>query len=42
MGCLILFLKVWQPKVLWLSPALRGNDESAKTMAPAKLIDPTP
>ena len=27
MGCLILFLKVWQPKVLWLSPALRGNDE---------------
>src|SRR5580692_11344203 len=42
MGCLILFLKVWQPKVLWLSPALRGNDESASTMAPAKLIDPTP
>ena len=27
MGCLILFLKVWQPKELWLSPALRGNDE---------------
>src|SRR5271166_2009864 len=22
MACLILFLKVWQPKVLWLSPAL--------------------
>jgi lactate permease len=42
MGCLILFLKVWQPKVLWLSPALRGKDESASTMAPAKLIDPTP
>src|SRR6476469_2835304 len=42
MGCLILFLKVWQPKVLWLSPALRGNDESAKTMPPAKLVDPTP
>ena len=42
MGCLILFLKVWQPKVLWLSPALRGNDESASTMAPAKLVDPTP
>src|ERR1700744_2323484 len=40
MGCLNLFLKVWQPKVLWLSPALRGNDESASTMAPAKLIDP--
>jgi lactate permease len=42
MGCLILFLKVWQPKVLWLSPALRGRDESASTMAPAKLIDPAP
>ena len=33
MGCLILFLKVWQPKELWLSPALRGNDESASTMS---------
>ena len=42
MGCLILFLKVWQPRVLWLSPALRGNDESASTMPPAKLIDQTP
>src|ERR1700716_3557713 len=28
-GCLILFLKVWQPKELWLSPALRGKEESA-------------
>ena len=42
MGCLVLFLRVWQPKVLWLSPALRGNDESASTMPPAKLIDQTP
>ena len=42
MGCLILFLRIWQPKVLWLSPALRGQDESASTMPPAKLIDPTP
>jgi lactate permease len=42
MACLILFLKVWQPRVLWLSPALRGNDESASTMPPAKLIDPAP
>jgi lactate permease len=41
MGCLILFLKVWQPKELWLSPALRGNDESAATMAPVKTIDKT-
>ena len=42
MGCLILFLKVWQPKQLWLSPALRGNDESAATMAAAKPMDKTP
>src|SRR5712671_1540488 len=41
MGCLILFLKVWQPKELWLSPALRGNDESAATMKPVKTIDKT-
>jgi lactate permease len=42
MGCLILFLKVWQPKVLWLSPALRGNDESAATMTTPKPMDKTP
>src|SRR5437899_10526347 len=42
MGCLILFLKVWQPKQLWLSPALRGRDESAATMAAPKLMDKTP
>src|SRR6201997_329965 len=42
MGCLILFLKVWQPRQLWLAPALRGTDESASTMAPAKPIDKTP
>jgi lactate permease len=42
MGCLILFLKVWQPKQLWLSPALRGQDESASTMPPAKPMDKTP
>jgi lactate permease len=41
MGCLILFLKVWQPKVLWLSPALRGKDESTATMAPTKPMDKT-
>src|SRR6201994_4461040 len=41
MGCLILFLKVWQPKELWLSPALRGNDESAATMAAVKTMDKT-
>jgi len=42
MGCLILFLRVWQPKQLWLSPALRGRDESAATMAAAKPLDKTP
>jgi len=42
MGCLILFLRVWQPRQLWLSPALRGNDESMATMKPAKPLDKTP
>jgi lactate permease len=36
MACLIGFLRVWQPKELWLSPKLRGRDDSAATMpAPA-------
>ena len=42
MGCLILFLKVWQPKELWLSPVLRGKDESAATMKPVTPMDKTP
>jgi lactate permease len=42
MGCLILFLRVWQPKQLWLSPALRGRDESASTMTAPKPMDKTP
>jgi lactate permease len=42
MGCLILFLKVWQPKTLWLSPVLRGRDESTATMKPATPLDKTP
>jgi lactate permease len=38
MGCLILFLMVWKPKVIWTSPALRSHDDSAGTMpkTPAK------
>ena len=28
MACLVLFLKVWQPKVLWTSAALRSADTS--------------
>jgi lactate permease len=39
MGCLILFLRVWSPATLWLSPALRGRDESAATAPPAKATD---
>jgi lactate permease len=35
MACLWLFLQVWQPEELWLSPALRSHDDSAATM-PAK------
>ncbi|WP_316204847.1 MULTISPECIES: L-lactate permease [unclassified Bradyrhizobium] len=42
MGTLILFLRVWQPKQLWLSPALRGRDESAATMTAPKPLDRTP
>src|SRR6201993_1421437 len=34
MTCLVLFLRVWHPKELWLSPALRSKDESAATMPP--------
>jgi lactate permease len=42
MGCMILFLRVWQPKQLWLSPALRGKDESTETMTAPKPMDKTP
>jgi lactate permease len=31
MACLIGFLRVWQPKVIWTSPALRSRDDSATT-----------
>jgi lactate permease len=34
MACLIGFLQVWQPKELWLSPALRSRDDSAKDAPP--------
>ncbi|OKO76060.1 lactate permease [Bradyrhizobium sp. NAS80.1] len=42
MGALILFLKVWQPKQLWLSPELRGHDPSAAQMQKATPLDKTP
>jgi len=43
MACLIGFLRIWQPAELWLSPALRGRDESAATAPPpaAKTAAPT-
>ncbi|AWK88310.1 L-lactate permease [Azospirillum thermophilum] len=34
MGCLVAFLKVWQPRTLWASPALRGDDPSAGAVLP--------
>ncbi|HEY1474422.1 MAG TPA: L-lactate permease [Pseudolabrys sp.] len=37
MACLILFLKMWKPKVIWTSPALRTHDDSADTMPKAKV-----
>ena len=38
MACLIGFLKIWKPKVIWTSPALRSRDDLAATMSkkPAK------
>lgn len=36
MGALILFLRVWQPRTLWTSPALRGHDISADLAKPDK------
>jgi len=38
MACLILFLKVWRPAVIWTSPALRSRDDSAATAS----APPTP
>ena len=36
MACLVGFLRVWQPKKVWTSPALRSHDDSAATMAPPR------
>ena len=41
MACLILFLKMWQPKELWLSAALtRTKDESAVNMPAPRPLKP--
>jgi lactate permease len=36
MSCLILLLRVWQPKQVWTSAVLRGTKESAAPLQPAK------
>jgi len=36
MVSLMLFLRVWQPKVLWTSPSLRGRDISASEAKPPR------
>ncbi|HLG47583.1 MAG TPA: L-lactate permease [Reyranella sp.] len=41
MACLIGFLRIWQPKELWLSPALRVRDDSVGTL-PAKEVSTAP
>ena len=42
MACLIGFLRVWQPANLWLSPTLRGRDDSAATAPATRPMDTTP
>src|SRR3982750_1872738 len=42
MACLIGFLKVWHPRELWLSPALRTKDDSAATAPPPKAAGAKP
>jgi lactate permease len=34
MVCLVLFLRVWQPKKIWTSPSMKGNDVSAHEAKP--------
>jgi lactate permease len=34
MVCLILFLRVWQPKKIWTSPSIKGHDISAHEAKP--------
>jgi len=38
MVCLVLFLRVWQPKKIWTSPSLRGKDVSAHEAKPAQPV----
>ena len=38
MVSLVLFLRVWQPKKIWTSPAMRGNDPSASEAKPPQPV----
>ncbi|UGX88126.1 MULTISPECIES: L-lactate permease [unclassified Phyllobacterium] len=42
MACLIGFLRIWQPKVIWTSAALRTRDDSASQVPPVKTTKTTP
>ena len=38
MVCLVAFLRVWQPRTVWTSPALRGRDISAAEAKPPQPV----
>jgi lactate permease len=38
MICLVAFLRVWKPKQVWTSPAMRGNDVSAHEAKPPRPV----
>ncbi|MBF9196298.1 L-lactate permease [Microvirga terrestris] len=43
MGCLVGFMRIWHPKEIWTSPALRTRDDSVGTLSsPAPLGAATP
>src|SRR5947209_8801925 len=42
MAFLIGFFRIWQPRALWTSPALRRRDDSAATMRPPRAAGPEP
>src|ERR1700674_4626914 len=42
MACLIGFFRIWQPRELWTSPALRSRDDSAATMPTPRATGPEP
>jgi lactate permease len=42
MACLIGFFRIWQPRELWTSPALRRRDDSAATLPPPRTLRPKP